>query len=289
MEIIMSKKNIIPELLAESPNRRSLLKTLGMAGAAVGAAVATGRQLRADPDMPTVVDVLQFALNLEYLEAEFYTVATMGKYLADLGIDTSGDGNTGPTTGGSMVPFANNLVFTSAIAAQLGQDERDHVALLRGALMAAGITPVAKPPINLGALAGAGAGFANETQFLVLARIFEDIGVSAYGGAATLSSVTESPYIATAARILAAEALHSGNIRLQIARLGIPTAALDGVDIIPPPTGTQFFSTDLTTGLTSIRTPGQVLYLAYGAANATSGGFFPMGFNGNLHTSTTSA
>jgi hypothetical protein len=123
-----------------------------------------------------------------------------------------------------------------------------------------------------------------------LARIFEDIGVSAYAGATTLSSVTESPYISTAARILATEALHSGNIRLQVARLGIASIKLDGVDIVPPPTGTQFFPADPATGLTAIRTPGQVLFLAYGlAANATSGGFFPQGFNGNLHTSTASA
>jgi hypothetical protein len=73
----MSNKNIVPELLAESPNRRSLLRNIGMAGAAV----AVGGKLKADPAMPTVVDVLQFALNLEYLEAEFYTVATMGMNL----------------------------------------------------------------------------------------------------------------------------------------------------------------------------------------------------------------
>jgi hypothetical protein len=286
----MSTKNIIPELLAASPNRRSLLKTLGMASAAFGAAAVAGRHLNADPAMPTAVDVLQFALNLEYLEAEFYTVATMGKTIDQAGIEISGTGMPGPTTGGSVVNFANNLVFSSAIAMALGQDERNHVTLIRGALIDAGITPIVKPAIDLGALSGMGAGFGSEAQFLTLARIFEDIGVTAYAGATTLSSVTESPYISTAARILAAEALHSGNIRLQCARLGVPSIKLDGVDIVPPPTGTQFFPTDPTTGLTAIRTPGQVLFLAYGlAANATSGGFFPNGFNGNLHTSTASA
>jgi hypothetical protein len=284
----MSNKNIVPELLAASPNRRGLLKTLGMAGAAVGAAVVAGTQLKADPAMPTVVDVLQFALNLEYLEAEFYTVATMGKTIDQVGIGIDGTGASGPTTGGAMVNFANNLVFTSAIAAELGQDERNHVTLIRGALVNAGITPVAKPAINLAALSALGAGFGSEAQFLTLARIFEDIGVSAYAGATTLSSVTESPYIATAARILAAEALHSGNIRLQVMRLGVPSIKLDGVDIVP--SETQFFPTDPASGLTAIRTPGQVLFLAYGLApNATKGGFFPNGFNGNLTTSTTSA
>jgi hypothetical protein len=67
--------------------------------------------------------------------------------------------------------------------------------------------------------------------------------------------------------------------------LSVPTSRLDSVDIIPPPSGTYFFSIDPSTGLPAVRTPGQVLYLAYNGANATSGGFFPDGVNGNLHTS----
>jgi hypothetical protein len=94
-----------------------------------------------------------------------------------------------------------------------------------------------------------------------------------------------SPYIGTAARILATEAEHVGNIRLEVARLGIASPKLDSVDILPPPTGTNFISAD-NMGLTAIRTPGQVLYLAYGnQAGATSGGFFPNGVNGNIRTS----
>lgn len=288
----MANKNIISDLVSESPNRRSLLKKLGMATVATGAAmVGGGLKLDADPAAPTVVDVLQFALNLEYLEAEFYTVATTGQTIdVAYGIGIDGSGNTGPTTGGNAVNFSNNLVYTQTIAQQIGNDERAHVTLLRGALTQAGIQPIAKPAINLGALASFGAGFGNEAQFLVLARVFEDIGVTAYAGAAAVPSVASSPYIGTAARILAVEAEHAGNIRLQIARLNIPTFKLDGVDIPPPFTGTDFISADDTTGLVSVRTPGQVLFLAYGlAANATSGGFFPNGVNGNLHTSSASA
>ena len=280
----MKNKTMISDVLAESPNRRSLLRKIGMASAAAGTALATGGlKLTADPAPPTPVDILQFALNLEYLEAEFYTVATMGKTIDQVGIGIGGSGNTGPTTGGKKVNFSNNLIFTGPVASQIGEDERAHVTLLRGALSKAGVTPIAKPEINLNAL---GIGFANEASFLVLARIFEDIGVTAYGGAAQLPSFTSSPYIGTAARILATEAEHVGNIRLQVARLAIATKPLDGVDMVPPPSGMDFISADNTMGLTAIRTPGQVLFLAYGGApNATSGGFFPMGANGNLRTS----
>lgn len=284
----MKNKDLISEVLEQSPNRRSLLKKIGLAGAAAGAAIATGGiKLQADPSAPSAVDVLQFALNLEYLEAEFYTMATMGKYISQVGIGTSGTGNTGPTTGGNQVNFANNSVYTGTVANQIGKDERNHVTLLRTALSNAGVMPVAKPPINLDAL---GIGFANELQFLTLARVFEDVGVSAYGGGAQVPSLAASPYIGTAALILAAEAEHVANIRLQVAKLGIATNMLDSVDIQPPPSGTYFFSIDPSTGLTHIRTPGQVLYLVYGnKANAGSGGFFPSGVNGNLHTSTSAA
>lgn len=286
----MGKTNIISDVIAESPNRRSLLKKLGMASAAAGAALATGGiKLSADPASPTAVDILQFALNLEYLEAEFYTVASSGLTIDQppYNIGITGSGNQGVTVGGNQVNFSNNFVFTAAVAAEIGADERAHVTLIRGALSSAGITPVAKPQINLAAL---GLGFGSEAEFLTLARIFEDIGVTAYGGAAAVPSLATSPYIGTAARILATEAEHVGNIRLQVARLGIQSPKLDGVDILPPPSGTAFLSADANTGLTAVRTPGQVLFLAYGnQANATAGGFFPDGVNGNIMTSSASA
>ena len=280
----MEKDNITLDVLSGASNRRSLLKTIGVASAAVGAGFAAGGiKLQASESSPTVVDVLQFALNLEYLEAEFYTVATTGKTIdqAPYSIGITGQGNEGLTIGGSKVNFNNNLIFTQAVALEIAQDERDHVTLLRTALMQAGITPVAKPEIKLDAL---GIGFSSVASFLTLARIFEDIGVTAYAGAAQLTSVSSSPYIGTAARILATEAQHVGNIRLQMARLGVKSPKLDGADILPPPSGTQYISVN-SQGLVETRTPGQVLYLAYGMGSATQGGFFPMGVNGALRTS----
>lgn len=279
----MAIKDLISDVVEQSSNRRSLLKKIGIATAATGAAMATGGlKLSADPSSPTPVDILQFALNLEYLESEFYTTGTTGKTIEQMGVGISGAGNSGPTTGWRQVSFGNNEIFSSAIVNQIANDERNHVTLIRTALQNAGVEPIAKPEINLNAL---GMGFANEAQFIAVARILEDIGTSAYGGAAQVPTFTSSPYIGTAARILAIEGEHAASLRLQVARLEIATSKIDSADIVPPPSGTYFFSADPSTGLSVIRTPGQVLYLAYNAANATSGGFFPNGVNGNLRTS----
>ncbi|MDQ6759644.1 MAG: ferritin-like domain-containing protein [Acidobacteriota bacterium] len=278
----MAIENIIEEALSRSSptNRRGLLKKVAAAGAALGAA-----RLPLNAQGPSASDVVQFALNLEYLEAEFYSVATSGQTLQQRGVPITGSGNSGPTTTSfGQVNFGNNLVLTSGSARDVSDDEIAHVMTLRGALTANGITPIAKPAIDLDALASMGASLANQQTFLVLARAFEDIGVSAYSGGANLLS--GSPYLMTAARILAVEGQHTGNIRLEIARLGIPTFPLDGADVIPPPSGSNFYSTNKANGLCAFRTPGQVLYLAYGLkANVTSGGFFPNGVNGVLNMS----
>jgi hypothetical protein len=278
--VSMAKSDLLNETLSSSTNRRNLLKKLATAGAAVGVS-----QLALSAQTPSASDVVQFALNLEYLEAEFYSVATTGKTLAERGFNFPGTGAGPTTTSFGAVNFGNNLVLTGATAADIANDELQHVMDLRAALTANGITPIAKPAINLDALAGLGASLANQQSFLILARAFEDIGVSAYSGGANFLS--GSPYLMSAARILAVEGEHVGNIRLEIARLGIPTAALDGADVVPPPSGSNLFSTNPANGLCAYRTPGEVLYLAYGfVAGATSGGFFPKGVNGALNTST---
>ena len=280
-------KSIIPDVIEAAQNRRSFVRKLGLATAAAGAmSMVRGK---AEAQTSTDVEVLNFALNLEYLESEFYTYATTGGGIEMQGIGISGVSNApnppggGTTTGGAKVTFSNTLLFSSQIALEIASDERAHVTLLRGAL---GGAAIARPNINLAAL---GFGFGSQNDFIKLARIFEDIGVSAYAGA---SSMLSSAVIQTAAQILAAEAEHVAALRLQCARLNIPTAPpLDGVDILPPPSGSQSTYLSLNSnGLCALRTPGQVLYLAFGnAANASSGGFFPTGVNGAVTMSSTSA
>lgn len=275
------KNNLIREIAAEAPDRRRFLRKIGVAGAALGAG-ATLSSAQSTSGV-TDADILTFALNLEYLEAEFYTLATTGKTIDQAaGIAITGSGTGGPTTGGQEV-----ILFTTGLLPliqEVAADEQAHVKLLRGALMAAGVTPIAKPAINLSAL---GFGFVNQNDFLQLARIFEDIGVTAYAGAAGL--IQNNSYLQTAAEILATEAEHSGSIRTLGAMWNLPSMALDGVDILPPPSGKNYFPTD-SNGLVKQRTTGQVLYLAYGLkANATSGGFFPNGVNGKINMSSASA
>ena len=281
-------KSIIPEVIEAASNRRSFVQKIGIATAVAGAAATLGTQ-KAEAQTNTDIAVLNFALNLEYLESEFYTYATTGNPITAYGIGITGVANPGNpvsggySVGGQQVNFSNNLVFSQAAAMEIAADERAHVALIRSAL---GNLAIAKPNINLNAL---GFGFGNQNDFLKLARIFEDIGVTAYAGAAPLLS---SAVIGTAAQILSAESQHVSNIRAQIARLNIATAPpLDGVDILPPPSmPNQFFSLSTANGLCATRTPGQVLYLAFGnAVGATQGGFFPTGVNGSLTTSTAHA
>jgi hypothetical protein len=227
-------------------------------------------------------DILNFALNLEYLEAEFYTVATTGKTIEQSGIAVSGTGNSGPTTGGNTVNLTNSSNETEltgqlkAVVEEITYDEQQHVLLLRSAL---GSAAIAKPAINLNAL---GTGFQGFLHFIALARAFEDVGVSAYGGAAPL--ISSSTILATAARIALTEAYHAGSLRtLAAANKDAYLFPVDSQDILPPPQGKQYFTVN-TQALSIVRTPGQVLAIVYHntTSGASAGGFFPNGVNGNI-------
>lgn len=217
------------------------------------------------------MNLLNFALNLEYLEAEFYTVATTGNTISQIGIGVDGVGKQGPTEGGQQVNFGNPAY--AAVAQQIAADEQTHVKLLRTLL---GSNAIAKPTINLAALGAV----TNLTQFLALARAFEDVGVSAYGAAAPL--IQANQVLAIAARIALTEGEHTGNLRLLVALNNVSTMKLDAQDILSPPSGTQYFST--TAGLTTLRTPSEVLAIVYAnkAPGTDMGGFFPDGANGAI-------
>lgn len=273
---------------SDSFARRSFLKGAGLAGGAIAGASLLGTALvssvpalaQQKPGSPlnlsaNDVAVLNFALNLEYLEAEFYTKATTGMTISQIGIGVSGVGKEGPTLGGQKINFGNNKYFIETIADQVAMDEQDHVKALRAVL---GSQAIAKPEINLDALGLV----ATINAFLKEARALEDVGVSAYGGAAPL--IQSKNVLATAARIALLEGEHSGNFRLLVALYDVQTAKVDGLDVLPPPSGTSFFSD--YGGLTVVRTPSEVLAIVFGSdkQGTKSGGFFPDGVNGPINT-----
>ncbi len=264
----MSKEEILNKV--QNPfDRRKFVKRAGATGLGVAAMTMLGGSLGKlqAANAVTDADILNFALNLEYLEAEFYLMATWGTTLQGLGVVNSSQ-VSGPTTGGKMVNFSGvNFAFA---ASALRTDEVAHVKLLRTAL---GSAAVKKPAINLDAL---GYGFANVQEFFKLGRQFEDVGVSAYLGAAP--AITDKMYLLTAGEILSTEAQHSGSVRLGCIWYGVNSPAVDSLDV--PPTQDKPYCVDAN-ALSIPRTTSQVLKIVYGGG-AHSGGFYPNGMNGNI-------
>jgi Ferritin-like domain len=259
----------LEQAIPGSLDRRKFFKRAGASGLGLAAMTMVGGALQKVAAATTVTDadILNFALNLEYLEAEFYLMSTYGTTLQRSGVIKASD-TTGPTTGGAMVNFSGvNYAFA---ASGLRSDEVAHVKLLRNAL---GSAAVKKPAINLDAL---GYGFGNVKDFLKLGRQFEDVGVSAYAGAAP--AITNKTYLLTAAEIMATEAQHSGSIRLACIWYGVTSPAVDSLDI--PPTTAKPYCVDAN-ALSIARSTTQVLKIVYGGG-AHSGGFYPDGMNGTI-------
>ena len=251
-------------------NRREFARRAIVAGVAAscGLTVDNGRLFAQDDVSDN--DILNFALNLEYLEAEFYTVATTGQRISDIGIDVSGRRRSGPTVGGGRVALDDR---TRVIAEQIARDEQAHVRFLRTALRT---SAVAKPAINLEAL---GLGFRNQNEFLTVASIFEDLGVSAYGGAAPL--IHDRDILGAAAQIALTEGQHAGLLRhlVQQANIAVPPVDSKAVPPLGQPDGALFFVDG--NGLSPTRTAAEVLSVAYGGGR-DRGGFFPDGVNGDI-------
>jgi hypothetical protein len=294
-----------------SVNRRAFLTGVGAAG--LGAAAATllagcgsGSGTITNPNpLPTATptppagvtdaDVLNFALNLEYLEAEYYLRAVSGTGLSG---GEAGAG-AGAVTGGRQVSFATSAF--RQYAEEIAADERAHVNFLRNAL---GGAAVPRPSIDFttafnAAAQAAGIGatfdpFANETNFLVGAFLFEDVGVTAYKGAARL--LNNLDFLDAAAGILAVEALHAGEVRTVLYELGATTRTLanqisalratagggkdQGIEV----GGQENIAPTDSNALAFGRNTSEVLRIVYltPGGNPSSGGFFPNGLNGTI-------
>ena len=173
-------------------------------------------------------DILNFALNLEYLEAQYYSLAVTGLQIQSLPTAISITPNGGPPNtvtvkAGAQVTFSDLAI--KAYAAETATEEGKHVSFLQSVL---GTNAVAMPNIDLlnsfntlATAAGIGPSFdpfVNDATFLLGAFIFEDTGVSAYHGAAPL--ITDKVNVLPAAiGIHAVEAYHAGLVRTSINRL----------------------------------------------------------------------
>ena len=305
-----------------------------MAGAsAVGAAsVLAGCGSTASPTVLSSattpysdIDYLNFALNLEYLEASFYLYAATGSGLPAASMGTS----PGTVTGGAQV--TGLTAAQTAIINEIAFDELSHVNDLRAALTvgAAGSTvtgtagttyAVPMPNINIGSafatvataagVTGTFTPYSSFANFLLGAFIFEDVGVTAYSGAAPALLVSAN--INYAAGILAVEAYHAAYIRTTLTALAQTTTSLittaNQIATLRGTLGggnetllTAVATTIPTSGIapSSIvaaspsnavgysRTTDQVLHIVYGAGGGkgvASGAFFPNGLNGNIKT-----
>ena len=318
----------ISALYQKGVSRRNFLVGAGAAGAAsvVAGCSSTSSPIPSNPGVSgtyTDTDILNFALNLEYLEAEFYLRCATGSGLS------AADAGTGA---GTVVGGAQVTGLSSAqqnILNEIAYDEQEHVRFLRSAL---GSAAVARPNIDLtnsfNALANAAgiastfSPYANFDAFVLGAFVFEDVGVTAYAGAAPAISAAgvTAGYLAAAAGIMAVEAYHAAYVRTYLTAQAIANSSyvylgyankvsalrstLGGGNetTLTVPTGTGPFITTIPTpssivaattanAIAFARNTDQVLHIVYGSAGAgagvASGAFFPNGMNGNIKTTLT--
>jgi glutamine cyclotransferase len=191
---MQSELNQMPDELAgvevHGLSRQSfILKGALAAGAVYGLSAVTpfvGSALAATTD----VDILNFALTLEYLETNFYQVK------------------------GASVGLSGEA---KSFASMFGAEEAEHVTALTGAIKASGGTPVKAPTFVFPVT--------NESTFLALAYTLENIGVAAYNGAGP--ALVSKKLLAAAGSIVQVEARHAATIGLITKKSPVPNGAFD--------------------------------------------------------------
>ncbi len=303
--------------LQQRLERRNLLRQmiLGTAGVATGLAGVTLDASPARAISPAGANdvsdatIFNFALNFEYLGAQYY-LAALGQNPLPPSL-TGASGGLSLPSGSTRVPF--NSAATAGFAQQLAVDEQGHVIFIRAAIAAEGGTPISQPLIDLNAswtALAVAAGllqpgqtfnpFSSEANFFVGAYVLEDVCVTALCGAAAL--LTDPNNLAYAASILGVEGYQVGLIRSYLSEIGgdLATNAISALrsnlsnavmptgmvnDVGTGVNGNAFNFTNVDYNAQAFRrTPQQVLAIAYGTSviGATGGGFFPKGVNGTI-------
>ncbi len=257
--------------------RRGFLSAF--AAAAAVAAMANPEQARAQSTTPAITDVLNFALNLEYLEANFYLNVSAG---TDAFRRRHGNRSRGRGWPARQAHARRQQPWPWSKG--LAADETHHVELLRSTITTLGATPIAQPLINYAAHGAV----TTQAMFLAAARQFTALGGSAYVGSAQFL-VSNPTVLTAAAQILGAEGQHAGVLNFLCVNQNITSPAIDAQDV--PPSSSNYFTVSAGTALSPSRATTQVLGVAYGTSTATTtiptagttmGGFFPNGFNGNI-------
>ncbi len=296
-------------------NRRSFLHKAGLIAALSPAAamlLGVKSDVRAD-ELPypisTELDIaiLNFALNLEYLEGQYYTYGAYGKSLSDFGIPLTGSGTPGSVTikSSPQVPFATSAL--RQYAEEIANDEQAHIKFIQATIMGLGGTPVAQPALDLensfNAVAdGAGIAatfdpFMNETNFFLGGFSLTDVGVTAYHGSAPY--LKNLAVISGAAGLLATEAYHDAVLRLTVYQAGTDAREMaskisDFRDVIDDNSSVERDQGVVDGGgnynivpadsnsIVFARKPGNVLNIVCGGNKKRAGGFFPNGVNGPI-------
>lgn len=161
-------------------NRRDLIKGAAVAVPGAVALEMLGQKwaFAEDKDFEGPMDVLNYALTLEYLEAEFYR-----------------QGNQAGLLSGKSAKYLK----------QIQKDEESHVWALQDTIGKLGGEPVGAPEVDFGKA------FASADSYLDAAYTFENLGVSAYLGAAP-ALFQEKELLAAAASIFGVEARHAAII-----------------------------------------------------------------------------
>ncbi|PBB32981.1 ferritin-like domain-containing protein [Mesorhizobium sp. M1A.F.Ca.IN.020.03.2.1] len=275
--------------------RRALQIGLG-ATLASAAGIAATSSAAAQDDIKDE-DIFRFALNLEYMEAEYYLRGTTGKGIEDSDIGSK----PGDVVGGKKVAFDTPAL--GEFMREVAENELAHVRFYRKTLAS---NAVDRPAIDFDAgfaavAKAAGLGddfdaFGNQMNFVLGGMLFEDVGVTAYAGAATVLKNKE--FLAAAAGILAVEAYHMGMARSSLYRMGekawkAANAVSDARDKIDgnedkdqgiQVDGKANVVPSTPDAIAFTRTPQEVLRIVYltDQSGVSKGGFYPNGMNGTL-------
>lgn len=204
----MNFKNILnsiaeadPEVFEKTSQRRDVIKnwSRNVAMGALPFAIGSMFKKAYGGSTDVITDTLNFALTLEYLEAEFYRLA----------INSTGLIPAGPARGAIQTIYNH---------------EASHVDFLKAAISGAGATPVDMPTFDFSGGKGSGNGpfataFSDYNLFLAVAQTFEDTGVRAYKGQAG-NLITNNDVLLAALRIHSVEARHAAHIRSMRAATG---------------------------------------------------------------------